>query len=163
MTCRVNIRNRIVAALRLEIAALRQCQAVVKTNARHVGVYEATCGVVVETGCKVIQPYTGNKVVASVPERIERAYSFRVKHEVACPPSVVSIFRTFCSAFVIYLYHVAEYIFAEIILRSVYYHSACAFGVIHILHILDVVCKKRSVLTSVLRRQLFISKQLKLI
>ena len=163
MSCRVDIRYRIIQTVRIEIAALRQCQAVVKTNARHVGVYEATCGVVVETGCKVIQPYTGNKVVASVPERIERAYSVCVQRRVAGTPRVVSIFRTFCSAFVVYLYHVAEYIFAEIIFRSVYYHSACAFGVIHILHILDVVCKKRSVLTSVLRRQLFISKQLKLI
>ena len=132
---------------------LRQGQAVVKTNARNVGVYEATCSVVVETGCKVVQPYTGNKVVASVPVRIERAYSVCVQRRVAGAPSVVGILRTFCSAFVIYLYHVAEYIFAEIIFRSVYYHSACAFGVIHILHILDVVCKKRSVYTRHLFRQ----------
>ena len=153
MTCRVNIRNRIVAAIRIEIAALRQGQAVVKTNARHVDVYEATCGVVIETGCKVVQPYTGNKVVASVPERIERAYSVCVQRRVAGAPRVVSILRTFCSAFVVYLYHVAEYIFAEIILRSVYYHSARAFGVIHILHVFYVICKKRSVYTRHLFRQ----------
>ena len=98
-------------------------------------------------------PYTGNKVVASVPVRIERAYSVCVQRRVAGAPSVVGILRTFCSAFVIYLYHVAEYIFAEIIFRSVYYHSARAFGVIHILHVFYVVCKKRSVYTRHLFRQ----------
>ena len=82
-----------------------------------------------------------------------RGYSVCVQRRVAGTPRVVSIFRTFCSAFVVYLYHVAEYIFAEIILSSVYYHSARAFGVIHILHVFYVICKKRSVYTRHLFRQ----------
>ena len=137
MSCRVDIRYRIIQTVRIEIAALRQCQAVVKTNARHVGVYEATCGVVVETGCKVVQPYTGNKVVASVPERIERAYSVCVQRRVAGTPSVVSILCTLYPARIVYCRYVSEYVSYKIILLSSYCHSAHSLFVVSVHYVFD--------------------------
>ena len=148
MTCRVNIRNRVVAAIRIEIASFWHGQAVVKTNARHVGVYEATCGVVVKTGCKVVQPYTGNKVVASVPERIERTYSVCVQRRVAGAPRVVAVLRTLYPARIVYCRYVSEYVSYKIVLLSPYCHSAHSLFVVSVHYVFD---RSRICLRGVLR------------